>query len=191
MQSKKYYLEKMNVTNINIKVIYNYLKQEFGREELFPRMVIRRNFKKSIWEAVYLTDGQEKYGYAIYQKAPGFKGVFIAYLAILPKYQSKGLGSELIRQLNALFPDGILLEVEDPDAAKDEKDQATRLRRIRFYERNGLVVNPDMKVNTFFVPFRMMDNLGGTEAYDISFYQKLYNRILILPLGSIFIKENR
>lgn len=37
----------------------------------------------------------------------------------------------------------------------------------------------------------MMDNLGGTEAYDISFYQKLYNRILRLPLGSIFIKENR
>lgn len=87
--------------------------------------------------------------------------------------------------------DGILLEVEDPDAAKDEKDQTTRIRRIRFYERNGLALNPNMKVNTFFVPFRMMDNIDGTDTYDISLYQKLYNRILRLPLGSIFIKENR
>lgn len=36
MQSTKYYLEKMNVTNINIKVLYNYLEQEFGRGSYFP-----------------------------------------------------------------------------------------------------------------------------------------------------------
>ncbi|GGP07433.1 GNAT family N-acetyltransferase [Oceanobacillus neutriphilus] len=187
---KKYYLKKMNPTNINVKVLYNYLKQDFERQELFPQFVLKRNFKKERMEAVYLTDGQEKYGYAIYQELSAFKGIFISYLAILPKYRSNGLGGELISQLNDLSPNGMLLEVEDPEAAKGKKDYTTRLRRISFYERNGLHMNSNMKVNSFFVPLRMMDNLDKTDAYDISFYQRLYNRILGLPLGRIFIKEN-
>lgn len=190
MQKKKYYLEKMNPTNINIKVLYNYLKQDFERLELLPQFVLKRNFKKGRMEAVYLTDGQEKYGYAIYQELSAFKGIFISYLAILPKYRSNGLGGELISQLNDLAPNGMLLEVEDPEAAKNEKDYTIRSRRVRFYERNGLHMNPNMKVNSFFVPLRMMDNLNRTDTYDISFYQKLYNRILGLPLGRIFIKDN-
>ncbi|WP_152655416.1 GNAT family N-acetyltransferase [Oceanobacillus sp. CFH 90083] len=191
MQTKKYYLKKMNPTNINIKVLYNYLKQDFERMEIFPHFVLKRNLKRGVMEAVYLTDGQEKYGYAIYQQVEAFEGIFISYLAILPKYRSSGLGSELISQLDDLSPNGMLLEVEDPEAAGDKKDYTTRLRRIRFYERNGLRINSDMKLNTFFVSLRLMDNAGKAAAYDFSFYQKLYNRILGLPLGSIFIKENR
>lgn len=50
MQKKKYYLEEMNPTNINIKVLYNYLKQDFERLELFPHFVLKRNFKKGGWK---------------------------------------------------------------------------------------------------------------------------------------------
>lgn len=191
MQEMNYYLEKMNVTTINIKVLYNYLKQDFERLELFPYFVLKRNFKKGMIEAVYLTDSQEKYGYAIYQKVEALDGIFVMYLAILPKYRAKGLGSELISQLNDLSPKGILLEVEDPEAAKDEEDYTTRQRRISFYKRNGLHMNPDMKMNTFFVPLRIMDNINRTDAYDISFYQQLYNRFWGLPLGSLFIKAKQ
>ncbi|MFD1414377.1 GNAT family N-acetyltransferase [Oceanobacillus jeddahense] len=191
MQKKKLYLETIDPTTIHIKVLYNYLKEDFERIELLPRFVLKRNLKKGFMKAVYLTDGQEKYGYAIYQQVDVFGGIFISYLAVRSKFRANGLGSELMQQLKDLSANGILLEVEDPEAAKGEQDYANRLRRIQFYERNGLHLNPNIKINSFFVPLRMMNNAERTDVYDITFYQKLYNRIWGLPLGSFFVKENQ
>ncbi|MFD1065614.1 GNAT family N-acetyltransferase [Oceanobacillus locisalsi] len=189
MQQKKYYLETVNPTNINSKVLHNYLLQDFDRIELLPRFVLNRNLKKGVMKAVYLTDGQEKYGYAIYQQVAAFDGIFISYLAVRSKHRGSGLGSELMRQLKSLSANGILLEVEDPDKAKGEQDYTNRLRRIQFYERNGLHLNPNIKINSFFVPLRMMSNVDKIDDYDITFYRQLYNRIWRWPLGSVFVRK--
>ncbi|WP_080872963.1 GNAT family N-acetyltransferase [Oceanobacillus timonensis] len=189
MQQKQYYLETMNPTNINMKVLHNYLLQDFERIELLPRFVLKRNLKKGVMKAVYLTDGQEKYGYAIYQQVDAFDGIFISYLAVHSKYRAKGMGSELMHQLKNLSANGILLEVEDPEKAKGEQDYTNRLRRIQFYERNGLHINPNIKLNSFFVPLRMMNNVDRIDDYDITFYQQLYNRIWRWPLGNFLVRE--
>lgn len=61
------------------------------------------------------------------------KFVFLEHLAILPEYQKRGYGSEVLRFLTASTEKPVLLEAESP------KDDLSR-QRIVFYERAGFIV---------------------------------------------------
>ncbi|GAB4036575.1 GNAT family N-acetyltransferase [Spirosoma gilvum] len=63
------------------------------------------------------------------------KVVFVEHFAIDPEQRGKQFGQQALAQLLQLSPDYFLLEVERPI---DE----TGHRRIRFYERQGFILNP-------------------------------------------------
>ena len=74
----------------------------------------------------------------------------------------------------------ILLEVDDPAAADNDKEKAVRDRRIRFYLKNGLR-NTGAKTNTFGVDFLILELPAGSphsaeEAGQI--YSLIYRSIL-------------
>jgi ribosomal protein S18 acetylase RimI-like enzyme len=72
---------------------------------------------------------------------------YMEYLAVDPGQRSLGVGGLLLRHvradLAATAPEsaGIVLEVEDPDAAAGA-ERMLRLRRIAFYERNDASLVP-------------------------------------------------
>jgi len=137
-----------------------------------------------------LTDGINVYGYAIYQKIPKYGGIHVLYLAIAPEFRSYGLGSVMLRRLDALSPEGILLEVEDPDLSQNEEQLSIRTRRIAFYERNGLTLDQTIKLTNFKHPLLLMTSIKLPELNERKFrkfYRQLYNRVYRVPVGQIAV----
>jgi len=60
----------------------------------------------------------------------------LLYFAVRGDLRGQGYGSAALALLRELYPAGLFLFVEEPDAARPGND--LRLSRIRFYERNGL-----------------------------------------------------
>jgi len=81
------------------------------------------------------------------------------YFAIVPELRGKGFGTSAMKLLCGYFPDRVLLlEIEDPGAECDNRDQ--RIRRLDFYRACGLqpmnylvcLYGVDMMILTFGEP---------------------------------------
>ncbi|ARD48702.1 hypothetical protein SporoP37_11430 [Sporosarcina sp. P37] len=183
-------LQHLATNRRTVNKLFEFVLVDFEFLDHIPFPIMRSALKKKILHAVYLTDGINVYGYAIYQRIPKYGGIHVLYLAIAPDYRSFGLGSILLQRLNAMSPEGILLEVEDPDFAKNESELSVRTRRIAFYERNGLMLNKTVKLTNFKHPLLLMTStelppLNGRSFRQ--FYRQLYNRVYRVPIGKIAI----
>lgn len=90
------------------------------------------------------------------------------YLAIDPSKQDKGYGTEVIAAVKEKFPDRLVFgEVEEPD--ENAENNKERIRRMRFYLRNGLHAT-DMVVNLFDCVFRVM-YVGDTPITFEEYYE--------------------
>lgn len=184
------FLQEVQVNKSNLTELFNYLNQDFRTMERLPLYVIRSAFYKGVLGATYLTDGDNVYGYAIYQTVPSYNWLHVLYIAVLSEHRSSGLGSTFINQLNNFNNQGIILEVEAPEAGNNEEDTTTRERRVKFYERNGFYLNPNMKLINFGYPIRLMSNVQLPDIDWLKFYRKLYNCVYgFPPLASLFIKK--
>ena len=96
----------------------------------------------------------------------------------------------MLRRLDVLSPEGILLEVEDPELAQTEQELSIRARRIAFYERNGLTLDKTIKLSNFKHPLLLMTSTKLpvlNERKLQKFYRQLYNRVYRVPIGQIAV----
>lgn len=183
-------LQHLATNRRTLNRLFKFVLVDFGFLDHIPFPIMRKALKKKILKAVYLTDGINVYGYAIYQEIPKYDGIHILYLAIAPEFRSYGLGSVMLRRLEALSPEGILLEVEDPDLSRNEEEFSIRTRRIMFYERNGLTLKKSVKLTNFKHSYLLMTNSNlpiVNERKFRKFYRQLYNRVYRLPIGQIAV----
>ena len=94
-------------------------------------------------ELLVLLDGNPA-GFALMRHLGNTGCAFVRYFAVDESRRGRGLGGRLMRGLvEALEERGsraVLLDVEDPDADPEHREEG--LRRIAFYERQGLVLLP-------------------------------------------------
>ena len=183
-------LQHLATNRRTLNKLFKFVLVDFGFLDHIPFPIMRKALKKKILHAVYLTDGINVYGYAIYQKIPKYGGIHVLYLAIAPEFRSYGLGSVMLRRLDVLSPEGILLEVEDPDLSRNEEQLSIRTRRIAFYERNGLTLNKTLKLTNFKHPLLLMTSVklpALNERKFRKFYRQLYNRVYRIPIGQIAV----
>ena len=66
---------------------------------------------------------------------------YVLYLAINPKRRGMGYGTAALSEIASLYPDqGVALDIETVskmDESVEQADRENRLRRLRFYEKNG------------------------------------------------------
>lgn len=116
-----------------------YMTQDFPRGELKPLSHIIRSVEKGYGFTLGIYDGQNLTGYAVFVFSEEGKCALLDYFAILKENRGKGAGHEAFRLLEAYFRenlpeiDGIYIEAERIDMAKDERERVTRSRRIAFY----------------------------------------------------------
>ena len=183
-------LQHLATNRRTLNRLFKFVLVDFGFLDHIPFPIMRKALKKNILHAVYLTDGINVYGYAIYQEIPKYGGIHVLYLAIAPEFRSYGLGSVMRRRLDALSPEGILLEVEDPDLSQNEEELSIRTRRITFYERNGLTLKKSVKLTNFKHSYLLMTNSKLpvlNERKFRKFYRQLYNRVYRMPIGQIAV----
>lgn len=106
-------------------------------------------------------------GILFYWMLPPF--IFAEYLAVSDAFKGQGIGSQTMSLLKRQ-PGRLILEIEPP------VDEAT-IRRMRFYKRQGLVLNPYAHINLPLrigqedLPLRVMtvDMILNRTEYDVFF----------------------
>ena len=141
------------------RALYAYMKRDFPGNERPPYFAVKGNLRRQVYTAMFLEQSGETVGYAVVTAPAAASFALVSYLAIAPKFRSRGLGSELLTLLIRRFAGRILaLEVESPAAAESADIRALRERRIAFYRRAGFRIVPTVRAVIFGVAMEIMVN---------------------------------
>lgn len=131
-----------NLSETEIGEVYeSHLKKDFACEEVKPFSVIWDMYLRGEYEAYGFFEDNMLLAYAYFVAPKGLKVVLLDYFAVIDGKRDKGIGSKAVRLLGESIEKSIVLETEHPAFYKDEADRVTRVRRIAFYERNGLLLS--------------------------------------------------
>ena len=127
---------------------YPLLETDFDSEELFGKLSLHRGMMNGTIDFLTLHDEESRMdaGYAVVLTKNLYGYVDLKYMAAMPWFRGRGLGIQLMRELNRRYADaqGIIAEVsefDDPDP--------DRLRKLRkFFKRFGYEEIPsDYKIS--------------------------------------------
>lgn len=140
-------------------IIKDFPKNERPNLEGFRKRILKKNEEVYIFEE----NGKDK-GYCIIDHLQEY--ILVAFLAVYNGNRGQGIGTKILKEIKEKYTNkkGILLEVEDPDFAKNEEEKIIQQKRIKFYEKADFKILENLKVELFMVNFRiMMCNLKGKE----------------------------
>lgn len=182
-------LQKIPLDQENLMNLRRYLKHDFSYITGPLYFMFSRALKKGEFHGLYLKDAEKEIGYAIVKDISNLGLTLIKFLAILPPYRSGGYGSVFMDQLKLQFGN-LILEVEDPDKVQDnnQEEKVTRSRRITFYERNGLQLDPDIKFIHAGYPLRVMSNIMLPKADWLHIFRNSHNQLYGLPISRFILK---
>ena len=169
MQFKEIKLRDKELT----RKFINLYKQAFPVEERRSLALLWLLKKLGRIEVLAFVDQGRFIGFMVTAKDKEF--VFIDYLAISPEERGRGYGSLALEKIKEHYPDKtIFLEVESPIIAEENYRQ--RIRRIKFYKRNGFnksnlrVLNEDCNFSIL--------SINGKPSYEdyLNFNFKIFGR---------------
>mgnify|MGYP000892626031 CR=1 FL=1 len=178
-------MHQQKITKDQLHTIYqDHLPRDFIMAELKSISFFEDNFARGVYfgDLFYVED--QLVAYTFCGKRPGGNYLLLDYLAVLPQERGKGYGTEILAALRkeAAAYDGVIVEAEAVDTAKNEKEKNLRQRRIAFYRRNGLM---EMKTRSeingvTFTLLLLTDKEKPAEEETIgreltAIYQTLYN----------------
>lgn len=109
-------------------------REAFPPEEYLAPEKIAEMAEGEAFDFLVLMDEETFVGFMVVQTYEDLAYLF--FLAIEPRYRSKGYGSRAIETLKALYPDRRkIVDLEMQDAKAENREQ--RQRRKEFYRRNG------------------------------------------------------
>lgn len=124
-----------------ISVYTTHSVRHFPADERKPVSSINRMAEEGVYAGygLYRENDSELLCYAFFTALPGHRNILLDYFAVMEQYRSEGIGSYFLKKMKHSLPDcdGILIETENPEYAKDESERLIRDKRISFYERNG------------------------------------------------------
>lgn len=171
--------EFLRLNDKQIEYVYNnFMKKDFPPDELKPLSFIKKAINENIYTCYGLFCERIITGYLFLEKLKDTDDYLVDYLAVVPEYRNKGLGSEILKLLIEKLPDAksILVEVEDPDYAENEDDRILQTRRYGFYIRNGFK-DTSLRAKCYGVPFRIIEtgkNLMHTKEETEKLYRMHY-----------------
>ena len=156
------------------------LTKDFPPTETKPLEMMRVSWEKDSYICYGFFEGEEILGYAFFLRK-GRK--YLLDYAIDEKHRGEGLGSVFLGQLAEYMKeaDFVIIEVENPESAKDEEARKHMQRRLRFYLRNGCR-ETGVTALLFGVNYRLLE-IAGREAHGKEELRAAYTEIYqsILP----------
>ena len=132
-------------------IVRDFPKSERPNLEGFRKRILKNKEEVYIFEE----DGIEK-GYCIIKQLQEY--ILVAFLAVYTEYRGKGIGTKILKEVQEKYSNkkGILLEVENPEFAKNDKEKNIQEKRIKFYEKSNFEIVKNLKVKLFMVNFKIM-----------------------------------
>ncbi|KRM19547.1 hypothetical protein FC40_GL001561 [Ligilactobacillus hayakitensis DSM 18933 = JCM 14209] len=147
-------------------------------EEVFPKveqlplwfLKMRANQNKAEFCSLYHNDQWVGFFYTVLSK----KIAYVFFLAIDPKFQAKGFGSQALTAIKERYADRIIgLSAERPGKLAPNNEQ--RIRRQKFYARNGFTKSGFISIEKGGVNY---DFLSPNEKVKAQLYPELMHRFM-------------
>lgn len=172
-------LRKLNIDEVR-ELYQTRLKEDFLPAELKTMEAIEQALAGGVYECLGMYDEEGLAGYVFLVVREG--NCLIDYLAVMPEKRGQGFGGQMLRLLGDHLQDArsIIGEVEDPAFAPDEEERRTRIRRLNFYLRSGLI-DTGVRTMTFGVPFLILEVMirrAHTREEIITLYTDHYRFLL-------------
>lgn len=168
-------------------IIRDFPKNERPNLERFRKRILENK------EEVYIFEEEDaEKGYTLIVKLENY--IFVDFLATYKESRGQGIGTKILKELKEKYPDcNIILEVEDPEFARDEKEKTIREKRIKFYEKSNFKIIKELQIKySDLVIFKLM--IFSVKAQNIEEIhdkmKKIYNKVLNKKiLKKIEVKE--
>lgn len=129
----------------------------FPKAELKPVENVKNYLENGLYTGYGFYENETLLAYALFLILPKERKLLLDYYAVLEEYRNDGIGSAFLRSLQTTLTsaDGIYIESENPDYAKNEQEKAIQEKRIDFYHRNGAIFTGVLST-LFGVPYRVL-----------------------------------
>ena len=156
------------------------IRNDFDENEIKPEWVIR-TLQES---GEYFCDVMRDECGAILSYAFVLKHedlFFLDYFATVEEERGRGFGTGMLAYLFGTYDGAWLLEVEDPERARDAREREAMMKRIRFYEHAG-AARTAVQVTAFGHPYCLM--VKGQNARDAEAVREQYLDVYRSIVGS-------
>lgn len=150
--------------------VFNHIKKDFVPGEYAPYGVLLHQLQRGIQEGLIFTKGEHDTAYSICTGGHANGYVLISLFAVYEEYRNQGIGSAFIKELSRVYSDkkGIIVEVEKPEESSNKEERIIREKRIKFYEKAGFYLIPDIDYSIWGVPMHLMVKLHSAEIKEIN-----------------------
>ena len=167
------------------KEIYRkHIVKDFPREERSSLNNFKKRIKNKNEDVFVFVENNKEKAYTIIANLEN-DYILISFLAVFEEYRSQGIGTKLLKEIEDKFKNkkGIILEVESPEDASDEKDKSIREKRIKFYKKSNYQILKNTKIYFGNIAFNIMllNNKDNIDEKEISkslndFYTRTFKR---------------
>ncbi len=138
---------------------FGHIRQDFPAGEYPPYFVLHQQMLDGDLDGlVYAAPDGTVLAYSLNAAGNPNGCVLLSLFAVMREGRGTGIGSAFVEKLAELYRDKacLIAEVERPDEVEDEMEKNTRNRRIRFYERAGFRLVPEIYYSIWGVPMHLM-----------------------------------
>ncbi len=176
--------------NLNeVRYLYINIVNDFAPGEYPPYDVLYKQLEKDIQKGFVLVNDEKDVAYSICTGDSTNSFVLISLLAVYKEYRGKGFGSKFIEMLKRKYCDerSIIVEVEKPEDALEQQERNIRENRIKFYEKAGFRLLPDIDYAIWDIPMYLM--ILPKETLQINTYSiSGLNETIKKGMGDIYLK---
>lgn len=132
-------------------IVQDFPSSERPNLEGFRRRIIKYNEQVFIYE-----ENEIEKGYCIIADLDEY--ILVSFLAVYKETRGQGIGTKILKEIEEKYSNkkGIILEVENPEFAENEKEKNIQEKRIKFYQKSNFKIVPILNVKLFMVNFKIM-----------------------------------
>lgn len=182
-------IQALPTNSASVKEFYKNLTRDFCRCERIPRGILHKALVRGDLQTLLFFDGDKEVGYIVCHTIDSLAMSRVEYLAVQPHCRAGGYGTAIMHAFRDYIDGrGILLEAEDPASAKNVESRALRERRLRFYERLGFHILPDVRMKMFGARLLFLTDVSGLTIADYNkFVKDMYRKILGGKFFTVFV----
>ncbi|KUO75005.1 MAG: hypothetical protein APF81_12155 [Desulfosporosinus sp. BRH_c37] len=147
-----------NMIPADLKDIYKSIELDFAVGEYAPYDVLAKQIEKGVQKGYIFHNGEKDFAYSICADGCANGYILISLLSVYKEFRGDGLGSTFLEELirNYSMNQGIIVEVEKPEASRSDEERALCEKRIKFYQIAGFHLIPDLDYSIWDVPMHLM-----------------------------------
>lgn len=132
-------------------IVQDFPSSERPNLEGFRRRILKHNEQVFIYE-----ENETEKGYCIIDDLNEY--ILVSFLAVYKETRGQGIGTKILKEIEEKYSNkkGIILEVENPEFAENEKEKNIQEKRIKFYQNSNFEIVPNLNVKLFMVNFKIM-----------------------------------